>query len=200
MIEVRDIFPTRVASCHIGRPITETELTTALNLQRYPDDPKLSENKYVLNTVPELASIHEYCAARAKEYIDAAYAPCLPMDFYITQSWVTYLDDLEMIHRHDHQNCIFSGTFYLDCAPDDSIMFHSGRYSQMVIDTESRELQGHYAQDVSIRPGLLLLFPAHLQHSVPPKRRSRTRVCIAFNVFSRGQFGHETSYNAVYIK
>ena len=130
MIEVKDIFPVRVASCHIGRDITDTELTAALRSQRLYDDPKLSENKYVFNTIPELESIYDFCAARAKEYIDAAFAPCYPMDFYVTQSWFTYLGDQDFIHRHDHQNCLFTGTFYLSCADDDTVMFHSDRYHQ----------------------------------------------------------------------
>jgi len=200
MIEVKDIFPVRVASCHIGRDITDTELTAALRSQRHDGDPKLSENKYVFNTIPELESIYDFCAARAKEYIDAAFAPCYPMDFYVTQSWFTYLGDQDFIHRHDHQNCLFSGTFYLSCADNDTIMFHSSRYHQLVIDTTDREIHGHHCQDIQIRPGLLIFFPAHLQHSVPPKSRNRTRVCLAFNVFAKGDYGSEDAYNALYIK
>lgn len=198
MIKVHDIFPTRVATASIGRSITEDELNAALMLSRF-DNVKLSDNKYVFNTVPELKSIYDFCARSSKEYIDALYSPCYPMDFYITQSWCTYIDDMELFHRHDHQNCLFSATFYLDCEEGDSITLYNDRYNQIIIDTATPEILDMRSQDVKIKPGTLVFFPAYLPHSVPAIPRSRTRVCVAFNVFARGQFGEESSYNALHL-
>ncbi len=57
-----------------------------------------------------------------------------------------------------------------------------------------RELK--YAQkefSIEFTPGLLLLFPSYLHHSVPLNKTEKTRCSLAFNVVPTVGFGEETS-------
>lgn len=196
MFEVLDIFPARLGIAHLGRPITSGELA-ATRLQK-SNDPKLSDERYVLN-MPELGDIRKFISDACRDYIDVAYAPSTELDFFITQSWFTYLQSDEDIHQHRHSNCLFTGTFYFDCEPGDAISFHADRFHQISIDSNEPRVRELYHKDIGIVPGLLIFFPSYLTHSVPAVKRTRERICMAFNVFAKGHYGNESTYSALYI-
>jgi len=45
--------------------------------------------------------------------------------------------------------------------------------------------------DINFTPGLLLLFPSYLHHSVPLNKTNSTRCSLAFNVVPEVGFGEE---------
>lgn len=198
MFEIQEVLPTRIGVSHLGRPITEAELNAATSLERDLNDPKLSNARYVLND-STLDSIREFIAKSCKSYIDSVYAPCTELSFYITNSWFTYLTNNQSLPHHTHANCLFSGTFYLDCERGDCITFHNSRYYQISIESNHPHVLDQYYKDVKISPGQLVLFPAYLHHSVPPMIRTRERISMAFNVFARGYIGSEHKYSALHI-
>ncbi len=65
-------------------------------------------------------------------------------------------------------------------------------------EAESSNTQSYdpYAQkefSIEFTPGLLLLFPSYLHHSVPLNKTEKTRCSLAFNVVPTVGFGEETS-------
>jgi ectoine hydroxylase-related dioxygenase (phytanoyl-CoA dioxygenase family) len=101
---------------------------------------------------------------------------------------------------HTHPNSLISGVFYFgEGSPKTSVVrFHkmSLNVNTPVIRpklvSDKRELK--YAQsefNIEFIPGLLLLFPSYLHHSVPLNNTDKVRCSLAFNVVPTIGFGDE---------
>ena len=88
-------------------------------------------------------------------------------------------------HRqHFHPNNYLSGAYYVKTAPGaDSISFHDPRPQAGLIVPPARDQDRANPDRVSldVREGMLVVFPAWLQHSVDPNMSDETRVSVAFN-------------------
>jgi uncharacterized protein (TIGR02466 family) len=89
-------------------------------------------------------------------------------------------------HRvHNHPNNYLSGVYYVrtDQAAN-TINFLDPRPQTAIIRPPVTELTAENTEQVvvNVKDGMLLMFPAWLQHSVDPNRSDRTRISIAFNI------------------
>jgi uncharacterized protein (TIGR02466 family) len=89
-------------------------------------------------------------------------------------------------HRlHNHPNNYLSGVYYVRTQPGaDSINFLDPRPQTAIIRPPVTELTAENTEQVvvTVKDGLLLLFPAWLPHAVDPNRSDRIRISIGFNI------------------
>ncbi|MCG8428491.1 MAG: 2OG-Fe(II) oxygenase family protein [Chromatiales bacterium] len=105
--------------------------------------------------------------------------------FEITGCWAN-INSPGCSHRmHSHPNNFLSGAYYLQTqAGADTINFHDPRIQAAVIRPPVTELTGSNTDQVvvKVKDGMLLLFPAYLQHSVDANTSDRERISISFNI------------------
>jgi uncharacterized protein (TIGR02466 family) len=89
-------------------------------------------------------------------------------------------------HRlHSHPNNYLSGVYYVRTHEGaDSINFLDPRPQTGLVRPPVTELTAENTEQVvvTVKDGMLLMFPAWLQHEVGPNRSSRVRVSLGFNV------------------
>lgn len=117
-------------------------------------------------------------------------------------SWAIYHDKGDWCRPHMHTNSLFSGVIYfnvpensgqiLDFYCADQIPTWCSSTIQPTV-TEFNILNSKY-WTVSVKPGIICIFPSHLMHQVPMSNSTEKRRCIAFNYFLTGKFGGKTSY------
>lgn len=88
-------------------------------------------------------------------------------------------------HQHSHPNNFLSGVYYLKTQPGaDTIDFHDPRPQTGIIRPPVLELTAENTDQVvvTVKEGMLLIFPAWLPHSVDPNRSKEIRISLSFNL------------------
>ena len=87
--------------------------------------------------------------------------------------------------KHQHANSDLSAAYYLG-APDNcgDIVFYDPRPSRVYKHPIAKSANNLNATVTSIKPepGLLVLFPSYLEHSVNPNLTNKNRIVISFNL------------------
>lgn len=118
----------------------------------------------------------------------------------ITQSWVSHKAPGQGHRAHTHHNSLLSGTWFFDAsyAEQPALMFHRNVAAapnwptlQVPRRSDARSAFAWQRVPVQAKPGRLVLFPAWLQHSVPPNTSERVRKSLAFNLVPTGGLGDE---------
>src|SRR5229473_6722268 len=89
---------------------------------------------------------------------------------------------------HNHPNNYLSGVYYVRTHPGaNTVNFLDPRPQTAIIRPPITELTAENTEQivVSVKDGMLLMFPAWLQHSVDPNRSDRARISIGFNIMFR---------------
>jgi uncharacterized protein (TIGR02466 family) len=87
--------------------------------------------------------------------------------------------------EHMHADALFSGVYYVQTPPNSGrIVFRDPRLVTAFIRPPFRDQTTQNGESVAItpRPGLLVMFPGWLAHSVEQNRSSADRISIAFNI------------------
>jgi uncharacterized protein (TIGR02466 family) len=157
-----------------------------------------SENSYILNE-PECASVKNYLLNQVNDY--ASNTLLYDYDSYnLSQSWVSRKQPGQHHQMHTHPNSLISGVFYYgEPSPKTpAIKFHkmTGGFNVSYIqpDVKADKRPSKFAWNefaVEFNPGMLLLFPSYLFHSVPINESDKVRSSVAFNVVSGGNLGSE---------
>jgi len=109
--------------------------------------------------------------------------------FAITGCWANVNAPGAAHPVHHHPNNFLSGVYYVRVRDgSDVIQFHDPRPQVRVIRPPVRALTGDNTDLVAVRvdPGTLLVFPAWLEHSVPPNQSNELRISLSFNaMFTR---------------
>lgn len=153
----------------------------------------ISENLYIFNS--KLKKIKQFCEQHIKIYAEQIIKPTEDLDFYITQSWLNVNKPGEYHRRHNHQNSIISGVFYVQTVEDDKIVFTDPniKLKEFITFGEEREfnLWNSSQWKVPVNNTKLILFPSWLEHQVEPNQTDTTdRISLAFNCFVRGFVGN----------
>jgi uncharacterized protein (TIGR02466 family) len=136
-----------------------------------------------LHLHPELAGLADVVLKTARgicESLTIDYG-----DLAITGCWANVSQQGYAHRQHIHPNNFLSGAYYVDTAPgSDTIAFHDPRPQAGLIVPPARnqDLSNPDRITLDVREGMLVMFPAWLQHSVPPNMSDRTRTSVAFNV------------------
>ena len=202
--EILELFPTPVFTTML--PLEFSKVTPWLFKQEMlseeidsPNYGERSKNSYILEE-PEAIDLKSYILE-----LSTQYGKLLGYDYdsyRFGQSWVSYKHPGQHHTMHSHPNSLISGVFYFGEPTDKTpaIKFHkleggfNVSYLSPKLVKDKRELK--YSQkefSIEFTPGLLLLFPSYLHHSVPLNKTDKTRCSLAFNVVPTVGLGEEAS-------
>ena len=189
MYQVLPIFPTPVYVSEIG--IVQSDEMQTIDLLETTMN--VSGNSYSVNTkvlgiLPELTS---RILPHLKSYVDNVLCPNTDISLRITQSWVNRNKTKESHHRHNHDNSIISGVYYIYPETPPCIKFYRKKESDISIDTILHNPFNSKEFKVNVKRGMLILFPSSLEHSVDTNTNSEERISLAFNTFFTGVIGDE---------
>ena len=169
---------------------------TGVDVSNYGDR---SKNSYILDE-PECKDFKPFVLGLAKTYGDM-----LGYDYEsyrFGQSWLSYKHPGQHHTQHTHPNSLISGVFYFG-QPEEktpAIRLHQmmGGFNTSYISPkrvpDKRNLKYAWEHfDIQFNPGLFLMFPSYLHHSVPLNKSNTTRCSIAFNIVPEVGFGEEGS-------
>lgn len=165
-----------------------------------------SKNSYILNE-PETSELNKFILHQIKTFGDKlGYT----YDNYrFGQSWLSYKEPGQHHTMHTHPNSLISGVFYFGEPTDKTpaIKFHkmsvgvnTPTISPKLV-RDKRDIK--YAQStfsIEFEPGLLVLFPSYLHHSVPVNKTDKVRCSLAFNTVPVIGFGEEESLTELLFK
>jgi uncharacterized protein (TIGR02466 family) len=154
-----------------------------------------SKNTYILDE-PECADLKKYILDLVKQYSDLLE---YDYDSYkFSQSWLTYKKPGQQHQLHNHPNSLISGVFYFGEIDEKtpSIVFHKIPTTDSVPFIAPKYSRGknpwnYHAFPIHPTPGMLLLFPSSVLHSVPLNNTDKVRCSLAFNVVPTEGFGEE---------
>jgi uncharacterized protein (TIGR02466 family) len=208
--EILELFPT---------PIYVTILPDGLSsVIPFFDQQQLSENhdynnygfrskdSYILDK-PECKDLANFILANIKEYTKQ-----LGYDYdeyRFGQSWISVKQPNQYHTMHTHPNSLISGVFYYGPVEEKTpaIKFHKAFFGANVSYISPKLVDNKkdikYTQDsfsIQFEPGLLVLFPSYLLHSVPLNKTDKPRCSLAFNVVPTIGFGDERSLTELIFK
>lgn len=202
--EILELFPTPVFTTMI--PLEFSKVVPWLFKQEMlseevdsPNYGERSKNSYILDE-PESKELKDFILSLVSQY-----GKLLGYDYEsyrFGQSWVSYKHPGQHHTMHSHPNSLISGVFYFGEPTDKTpaVKFHkleggfNVSYLSPKLVLDKRDLK--YAQkefSIEFTPGLLLLFPSYLHHSVPLNKTDKTRCSLAFNIVPTVGLGDETS-------
>jgi uncharacterized protein (TIGR02466 family) len=159
-----------------------------------------SKNSYILDE-PQAGELKKYILDLAgifgSEMLKYDY-----QEYRFGQSWISYKHPGQHHTMHSHPNSLISGVLYYGEPSDNTpaIKFHKllggMNVSYISPKTKKDKRDSKYAiefMSVDFRPGLLLLFPSYVHHSVPVNKTDKVRCSLAFNIVPKVGFGDEMS-------
>ena len=200
--EVLELFPTPVYTA--GMPAELSGIIPFLNAQAPNSGSDVanygerSDNSYILNE-PECIEVKKCILEHVKEFAEKVML--YDYDTWeLSQSWVSRKQPGQHHMMHTHPNSLISGVFYYGEPSEQTpaIKFHKmqGGINQQVLQPavkpDKRSSKFAWKEfAVNFAPGLLLLFPSHLFHSVPINESKTVRSSVAFNVVPKMRLGSE---------
>jgi len=164
-----------------------------------PNYGERSKNSYILNE-PQAQDLSTFILVQIKEF--ATQLGHYHTDFKFGQSWLSYKHPGQHHTMHTHPNSIISGVLYFG-EPSEStpaIKFHDtslgikGNIMRPKKVKDKREFKyAHETFAIDFQPGLMVLFPSHLHHSVPMNKSNNVRCSLAFNSVPVHGLGEEES-------
>ena len=198
--QVYQLFPISVYRSNMT--FTENEVNNILSLdyeRMYSDNGNISKHKYILET-PEFTEIKKqilkHCDVYTKSYMNVQK----DIEFYLQNSWVVQHKPGDWAQTHVHANSLLSGVCYIQTDEQSGdIKFHKPDgytntfHSCVNIDYE--KMDTHNCDEYNLTPkiGEILLFPAHLMHSVKPNNSFKDRYSLSFNFYAKGELYSRTS-------
>ena len=174
-------------------------------LRIYPPETKFSqdsgdrsEDSYILNN-EECDNLRDFILLHATQYAQEIIG-YKEQEYKFLQSWISIKHPNQSHHIHTHGNSLISGVLYYGSYDlnTPSICFHSllntpSPYNSLIIDTNPSFATRYNRPTVeyNVSPGLLLLFPSYLPHSVPTNTTNKPRKSLSFNIVPKNGFGSE---------
>jgi len=208
------IFSTPIIKTNIKRRFTEDEMRCISNLQMIKSDEKQydesgyflemsrdanhhSKETYLFDTfTEEFKDIKLFCEFHIKQYLeDISGADTDIVNLRITQSWLNNTKPNEHHHSHSHANSYISGVLYINCLPNDNIVFENrqaGIYDG-TLQFKQKKITRWNAHGFScpVEEGDLLLFPSWVPHHVVVNEtKYEERITLSFNTFPIGEMGY----------
>ena len=138
------------------------------------------QNLQNMEEFQELMSHVRAAAEGVLDFVKVAYEA-----FEVTGCWAN-VNPIGAPHMaHTHPNNYLGGVYYARTQPGaDKIWFRDPRAQPNIISPKVKETNPYNAGQVSVdvKDGMLILFPAWFEHSVPPNLSDRERISISFNI------------------
>lgn len=202
--EILDLFPTPVYTTMIPIELSAVipfldsrDMDTKSDEANYG---RRSKDSYILNN-PECTALSSFILKCVQDYSDSTLLYTYE-GYKLLQSWVSHKEPGQHHMMHSHPNSLISGVFYYGAMEEytPAIKFHKtiGGVGQATImpSVKSDKRSSKFAWtefSVNFQPGLLVLFPSWLHHSVPQNITDSVRCSLAFNVVPTRGLGDEAS-------
>tara|TARA_R100001132_G_C3246970_1_gene75569 strand:+ start:145 stop:762 length:618 start_codon:yes stop_codon:yes gene_type:complete len=195
MKTIFEIFPQLIYKENLK--IKDINLKDFPFVQKTPHTIKVSKSNKILE-IPAL----KFLKGKIQDHINIFTKDILEiskdLDFYITRSWIITVDNEHFdFTSHNHQNSFFTGILYLDLDEgSDCIHFHKERgYQYVGYDYEN--INKYNQQSLTFHPNKndLIIFDARLHHTAGNHITKNIRTSLAFEVFAKGSFGKENTFN-----
>lgn len=213
VIDVIPLFPTPAIITNINREFTKDELQFLLSdIQWYiktSEDEKdgmtnhRSEDLFLFdNFAEELKDIKNFCEYSLTQFLEQIEGVDTDRaTLRITQSWLNKTKPQERHHSHFHANSYLSGVLYINCLPNDSIMFGNRLhdiFKNITFPIKKSTLFNVPGQKQEVKTGDLIIFPSYMIHRVNVnKTKNEERISLSFNTFPIGEMGE---YRGSYLK
>ena len=185
--------------------INKTDLTDQM-IQSVMDTPCQSDNggysngwmsqTQWLTSQPEIRAVVEYNLS--KYVYDVLQVDETKHQLEHTSSWVNKHNHGDSGHGHAHNNAMFSGVMYFKVPPDsgDLTFFVPAMIPTWCTQTlypEVKEYNIHNMREsrIPVKDGMIIIFPAHLTHSININNSNQERYSMAFNYILRGEYGYD---------
>ena len=200
--EVLELFPTPLYTTMLPVELSSViPFLDAQDMDTKSDETnygRRSKDSYVLHK-PECAGLSNFILECVQDFSDNTLLYSYK-GYKFSQSWVSHKEPGQHHTMHSHPNSLISGVFYYGPVEEytPAIKFHKvmGAVGQSTImpRTKADKRSSKFAWTefaVNFEPGLLVLFPSWLHHSVPQNITDSVRCSLAFNVVPVVGFGEE---------
>lgn len=137
-----------------------------------------------LHLMPEFAELDRHIRRAAHFVFDEVLA-LVYEDFLITGCWAN-INPVGAAHKeHQHPNNFLSGVYYVKAGEGGNrIEFADPRPQAHFLMPQVKLNNGYNSGKtmITIQPGVIVLFPSWLRHSVPANHSQEERISIAFNL------------------
>ena len=191
--KIHTIFPTAVVTTdNVQFPVEDhkTILNSKFSVNSKNGPFHVSENKYILDTVPTLK---EWIQCQIDRYSKDVLGSS---KLKFTQSWaIRHSNEPQRIYSHSHGNSVISGSYYVDASAESEAL-------TFLKDTSHNSPYLEYQKDFDNKPwlwteikfraytGRLILFPSHLTHGVLGNQVVNQQRCVlAFNTWFADPIG-----------
>lgn len=201
--EILELFPTPVLATILPPELasvvdwlyTQEMLYKEVDAANYGER---SKDSYILNN-PEANLLHNYIIEQTNRYGQDVLGYDYD-EYRFSQSWVSYKHPGQHHTAHTHPNSMISGVLYfgegLEEAPAIRMHKQIGSFNAPYIAPNLKKGKNatkysslHF--DITPSPGLMILFPSNLMHSVPVNNTEKVRCSLAFNLVPKAGFGVE---------
>jgi len=203
--EILSLFPTPLYANTIP-----PELSKACNLfdttELLHDKPSKGEyglhskNTYIMDE-PECAELKKYVLGEVLDFAQNTLCYDYP-EYVFSQTWVSWKEPGQFHMAHTHPNSMISAVFFYGYTEEDTpaiqFMRPTGTSHQPYVQARKKDdMRNHpFAWEnfrINFKPGLLLIFPSHFMHSVPPNETQYTRKSVSMNIVPKGALGDPNS-------
>ena len=150
---------------------------------------------------PECAELKKYVLGEVLDFAQNTLCYDYP-EYVFSQTWVSWKEPGQFHTAHTHPNSMISAVFFYGYAEENTpaidFMKPAGAAHQPYVQAKKRSdlRDSPFAWErfsINFQPGLLLIFPSHFMHAVPPNKTQYTRKSVSMNIVPKGKTGDEHS-------
>lgn len=196
--EFMQLFPTPLLICPC--PFEYGKELEWIKKQEYRKEDKNSENGVPLPTVnhqsedtfildkPEMSRVRQFIDSKIKAFANNIMGS--DSEMVITQSWLNKNGKGESHHEHKHPNSMISGVWYPQIHEKlPPIQFKNSQQRDITLSIKKYNHFNSASFMLPMKNGELIMFPSHLQHSVPINSSDEERISLSFNTWAKGSLG-----------
>ena len=197
-MNIAPLFATPIIKINMSRWFTESEMDCIANIPMYKEEKDMgnhrSEDFYLFDNTfaEELQEIKKFCEYELKRYLVEIEGVDIDLaGLKISQCWLNKTGPDEYHHKHSHPNSYLSGVLYINCLPQDFIIFENrleGMYNNTKFPKKEMTEWNTNATAIDIEKGDLVIFPSWVPHYV---NRNETkdidRISLSFNTIPTGK-------------
>ena len=201
---VHSLFPEPVYVSTLDRALTKGELKTINKYKKetYKNEGNTTSNdSYVLEN-KALKNLKEDIHVCILDYFDKVICTSNSIIPYITQSWINYTKENQFHHKHNHQNSLVSGIFYISADKKvDSVTFNKLSLDERIeLNVTKYNMFNSTSFKFPVETGNIFLFRSPLVHSVEKKKGNNERLSLSFNIFIKGTVGNKKNLNELILE
>ena len=155
-----------------------------------------SKNTYIMDE-PECAELKKYVLGEVLDFAQNTLCYDYP-EYVFSQTWVSWKEPGQFHTAHTHPNSMISAVFFYGYGEKDTpaldFMKPAGAAHQPYVQARKKPdvRKSQFAWErfsINFQAGLLLIFPSHFMHSVPPNKTQYTRKSVSMNIVPKGAMG-----------